>query len=322
MDLPNLYTLIYAEIAAAKHVMLVAHQKPDGDTSGSTLAMAHYMDSIHKPYTAFCVDEIAAHLRFLPKAGEVSQDPAHWLNPKFDLVIVFDASDLKYAGVADYIDALTHDFTIINIDHHATNKMYGKINLVRVDASSTCEVVHDLLESARALDKNIATCLMTGLITDTGSFSNLATTSSAIQAASKLLLRGIDYQQIQSSTMNAKSVDSLKLWGRAFERLKIDPKTKIATTAITYADLQELGVGAEATEGVSNFLNGLAGVRAVIVLSEREPGLIKGSCRTTDPYTDVSKFAMLLGGGGHKKAAGFSLKGQLVETSTGWNIKT
>lgn len=300
--------------------MLVAHQKPDGDTSGSTLAMAHYLSAINKPYTAFCIDEIAPRLRYLPKAGEVTQDPAHWTDPKFDLVIVFDASDLKYAGIEAYVGALAHEFTIINVDHHATNKLYGAINLVRTDASSTCEVVHDLLDSVRALDKNMATCLMTGLITDTGSFSNLATTSSAIQAASKLLLKGVDYKQIQSSTMNSKSVTSLRLWGRTFERLKIDPVTKIATTAIKLSDLEELGLGADAVEGISNFLNGLQGVRAVIVLSEREPGQINGSCRTTDPYTDVSKLAMLLGGGGHKKAAGFSLPGTLTETPQGWVI--
>lgn len=282
--------------------------------------MAHYLDSIHKPYTAFCIDEIAPQFRYLPKSGEVSQDPVHWTQAKFDLLIVFDASDLKYAGIADYISALTHTFTIINIDHHATNLLYGKINLVRTDASSTCEVVHDLLDSVRALDKNMATCLMTGLITDTGSFSNLATTSSAIQAASKLLLKGIDYQQIQTSAMSSKSVGSLKLWGRAFDRLKIDPETKIATTAITHQDMQELEVEADAAEGVSNFLNGLKGVRAVIVLSERTPGVIKGSCRTTDPCVDVSKLAMLLGGGGHKKAAGFSFPGKLQETATGWKI--
>jgi phosphoesterase RecJ-like protein len=120
--------------------------------------------------------------------------------------------------------------------------------------------------------------------------------------------------------MSSKSVGSLKLWGRAFDRLKIDPETKIATTAITHQDMQELEVEADAAEGVSNFLNGLKGVRAVIVLSERTPGVIKGSCRTTDPCVDVSKLAMLLGGGGHKKAAGFSFPGKLEETATGWKI--
>lgn len=320
MNLPEIYTSIFAEIARAQHVMLVAHQKPDGDTTGSSLAMAHYLDSLNKPYTAFCIDEIAPQFRYLPKAKEVTNNPIHWTQAKFDLVIVFDASDLKYAGVATYVAALTHAFTLINIDHHATNKLYGKINLVRTTASSTCEVVHDLLDSVRALDKNMATCLMTGLITDTGSFTNLATTSSAIQAASKLLLKGVDYQQVQSSAVSSRSVGSLKLWGRAFDRLKIDPNTKIATTAITHQDMVELAVEGDAAEGVSNFLNGLKGVRAVVVLSERELGVIKGSCRTTDPCVDVSKLAMLLGGGGHKKAAGFSFPGRLEETANGWKI--
>lgn len=321
MNFDTTYKSIFQAIDRAQHVMLVAHQKPDGDSSGSCLAMAHYLDKQGKSYTAFCIDELGSHLRFLPKAHELTNNPMHWTDPKFDLLIVFDASDLKYAGIADYVDALTHNYTLINIDHHATNKEYGQINLVRTDTSSTCEVVHDLLDSVRGLDKNIATCLMTGLVTDTGGFNNLATTSSAIQAASKLLLKGVDYKEIQRNTVSSKSVDNLKLWGRAFERLQVHPVTKIATTVITYQDMQDFDVSSEAVEGISNFLNGLQDVRVVIVLSEREPGMIKGSCRTTDPYTDVSKLAMLLGGGGHKKAAGFSLPGHFVETPQGWRIE-
>lgn len=320
MNLSDIHTSIFNTLHQARHVLLVAHQKPDGDTSGSALAMAHYLDSSHVPYTPFCVDEIAPHLRYLPKAHEITNDPERWRASQANVVVVFDASDLAYAGISEYVSQLTHPFTLINIDHHATNRLFGHINLVRTDASSTCEVVHDLLDSNRALDKNIATCLLTGLVTDTGSFSNLATTSRAIQAASQLLLTGVDYRQIQESTMRSKSIGSLKLWGRAFERLRIDPESQIAITAITLQDLQEFGLGAESVEGLSNFLNGVHGVRALLVLSERAGGIIKGSLRTMDACTDVSKLAMLMGGGGHKKAAGFTLPGKLEMTDRGWQI--
>ncbi|MFH0818472.1 MAG: DHH family phosphoesterase [Patescibacteria group bacterium] len=314
---------ILAEIQKAKHIMLVAHPKPDGDAAGSCLAMAHYLEDLHKSFTCFCLGDLSPSLLFLPKNQYIKNQAHHFTENKFDLLIVLDSGDLRYAGISDYLDGMTQDFKIINIDHHPTNEMYGHFNLVISDASSTCEIVYNLLNSVKALNKNISTCLLTGIITDTGGFSNLATSATAIDTASRLLLHGANFNKIHNQTLNNRSLNSLKLWGRALERLFKDPETGFITTAITRQDLDECDADLDACEGVSNFLNTLEESRnqTVMVLSEREAGQIKVSLRTTSPLIDVSKFAKLNGGGGHKKAAGYSIKGSLTKTSYGWTIK-
>lgn len=324
-DYKHIYRDIFAAIDRAKHVMLVMHQKPDGDTTGACLAMAHYLDVVGKPHTCFCIDEVSPTLQFLPGKEKITSEARHW-HPdqvEFDLVIVFDAGDLKYSGIDQYVEQLTHDFTIINIDHHATNTQFGDHNLVVSKASSTCEIVHHLLSSVDALNKEIATCLMTGLVTDTGGFTNLATTASAIDAASHLLKKGANLASISKKTLKNRSVNSLKLWGRALERLQ-RTESGVVVTVITKQDMEECNASLEAVEGVANFLNSLddqTDAKAVLVLFEQNEGVVKGSLRTTHPLIDVSKLATLLGGGGHKKAAGFTVPGTLVEINGKWFIQ-
>lgn len=321
-DLERLKRQILAEIKAAEHIMLVGHQKPDGDAIGSCLALAHYISSLNKKCDCFSVDMIHQSLQFLPMVEIFQHDHAVWQEPKFDLLIVLDSGDLRYAGIAHHVARMKHDYKIINIDHHQTNELFGHYNLVVDNASSTCEIVHDLLHLDNAITQNIATCLLTGIVTDTNGFANLATTATAIEKAGKLLLRGANLKHITNATILSQSVNNLKLWGLALERLYQDPSTGIIITAITHQDLLDCDVSIEACEGVANFLSTLEEVsnNIVLVLSERDHGTVKASMRTTSPLLDVAKFAKLMGGGGHKKAAGFSLNGSLIKTTYGWKI--
>lgn len=318
-----IYTDIFAEIARATHVMLCMHRKPDGDTAGSALAVSHYLDSIGKQNTVFCIDPLAKSLHFLPGHERITNNPDVWdpVNATFDLVIVFDSGDLKYNGTEKYIAQNRERIRLVNIDHHVTNTHFGDVNLV-IPASSTCEIVHGLLESVSGLTRTIGTCLMTGLVTDTGGFTNLGTTASSITTASHLLTRGVNLRSITKQTLQNRSVATLRLWGRALERLTTH-ESGIITTVITLNDIQECGASNGATEGVANFLNTLdhtGDAKAVMVLSEPEYGLVKGSLRSTHPLIDVSKLAILLGGGGHKKAAGFSVRGHLEYKNDHWQI--
>lgn len=321
-ELEQLRQQIIAEIKAAEHIMLVGHQKPDGDAVGSCLALAHYLCYLNKKFTCFAADTIHPSLQFLPMVEVFTNDHQVWHQPKFDLLIVLDSGDLRYAGISHHVASYTHDYKIINIDHHATNEMFGHYNLVMDKVSSTCEIVHDLLHADHAITMDIATCLLTGIVTDTNGFSNLATTATSIEKAGKLILHGANLKYITRSTILNQSVNNLKLWGRALERLYQDPKTGLVITAITHDDLLECEVGIEACEGVANFLSTLEEVNnnIVLVLSERDKETVKVSLRTTSPLLDVAKFAKIMGGGGHKKAAGFSLKGSLIKTSYGWKI--
>ncbi len=317
---------IFNAIEQSEHVMLVLHQKPDGDTAGSSLGMSHYLDSIGKPHTVFCIDPLPESLQFLPGHEKVSSDAYHWSPDvaQFDLVMVFDGGDLGYVGVQNYITTLraaTHSFKIINIDHHATNTNYGDINLVVRNGSSTCEIVSGLLQWRGALNKKSSECLLTGLITDTGHFMNLATTGSSVDAASDLLKRGVNLPDLSKRTMNNRSLATLRMWGKALERLQQTPYG-LVYTVLTQDDLA--AAEADGSEGMSNFLNSLdqeTEARVILVLTQKDPHTIKGSFRTTRPEIDVSKLAQAFGGGGHKKAAGFAISGTLVETPNGWIIQ-
>jgi phosphoesterase RecJ-like protein len=325
-QLTTIYKDIFAEIEKASHVMMAMHRKPDGDTAGACLAFAHYLDLIKKPHTCFCIDDLSPTLNFLPGKHKMTSDEKHWepSQAKFDLIIVFDSGDLGYNGIAPYVDRLTHDYKIINIDHHATNTRYGDINLVMPEASSTCEMVHDLIDYTGKLNKEMSTCLMTGLVTDTGGFTNLATTASSIDVGGKLLKKGVNLPHITQNTMKNRSFDSLKLWGRALERLQRS-KHGIVTTVITQQDLTECHAEKSDVEGVANFLNSLdaqTDARAVVVLFEQGDGTIKGSMRTKHPLMNVARLATLLGGGGHTKAAGFTVAGTLEQHGDRWKIVT
>lgn len=313
---------IILAIKQARHVVLVSHQKPDGDAAGSVLAMAHYLDAIDKNWTIFSLHELSPNLRFLPNSQSWQSDHGLWQSDHFDLIIVLDTGDLKYAGIHDYIQNLSHEFKIINIDHHPTNTNFGHYNLVLPEASSTCEIVHAILEETKFIDKKIATCLLTGIITDTSGFFNMATTSKAVQISSQLLLLGASIKEINQNTLQHRPINTLRLWGKAMERLYQHPQTGIIMTVITQKDLIMANAENSAIDGVANFLSSLSEAKnnAIAVLSEIENNNIKVSLRTTSPLLDVSKFAKLMGGGGHKKAAGYIINGSLIQTKYGWKI--
>lgn len=313
---------IHEELKDSRHTLLLSHQNPDGDAAGSSLALAHFLCVNKLAFTLFNVDRPGPHFGFMPGSHAFTNDPAVWKKAEFDLLVVLDSSDLKHTGAEEEIKAQRHSFKTINIDHHFTNDNYGDINLVLPDASSASEIVFHLLDHKRAITKEIATCLLTGIMTDTGGFQNSATTPGAIEVSSRLMNKGANIKQVAKYALDQKPVNTLKLWGRALERLKINEKNKIISTVITKKDLEECNATEEAMEGVANFLNELDQAKdgVVMVLSEREKGKVKGSLRTTNGLIDVSKLAKILGGGGHKKASGFTVDGQLREGPDGWEI--
>lgn len=317
------HAAIIDTLQRARHVIIASHRRPDGDAIGSSLALAHYLENQGIPHTIFNVDTAGETFTFLPKAHEVGPHHSAWERSDLDVVVVFDCGDPAHAGITDKLAMVRSRTTIINIDHHITNQHYGHYNIVSAEASSTCELVYELLASANAITTAIGSCLLTGLITDTGSFSNLATTSSSIRAAATLLAQGASLHQISKTVFQHRSINTLKLWGRALERLHEDPTTGMIVTVITLNDVTELGVNDEAISGISNFLNNLqqTSEKAVLLYSQTTPGLVKGSLRTTSPLIDVTQFAKLHGGGGHTKAAGFTLTNStLTYNSHGYTI--
>lgn len=321
MDITYLHRNALDVLSRAKRVLVVSHPKPDGDTLGAGAAMYNFCLRRGIPVTGYCQDQVPPQYGYMPGTEYYTNDPSVFANPEHDVLAVFDAGDLRFAGIADLVAKMSPRPTIINFDHHATNERYGNINILDVTASSTAEVVYDFLQTAGAeIDREISTCLLTGILTDTGNFSNPATTWTSLGAASDLVKRGGKIQEVANKLIRNKSLPSLRLWGTVLGRLKHDEKLGVSSTAIFEHEVAAEGIEEEHVEGISNFLNQFLDTKAVLVLKEVPGNKVKGSFRSADD-TDVSMPAKMLGGGGHKKAAGFTVPGRIKETATAWRVE-
>jgi phosphoesterase RecJ-like protein len=310
----HLFGRLYETVRSAERLLLVAHKKPDGDTLGSSSSFLNWCLREGKDVSVFCLDEPAAQFRYIDNIHRYSNDPAVF-DRAYDLVIVFDSGDLRYCGVDIHMPRIPAGYTMVNIDHHVTNTRYADLNIVLTDASSTAEVVHRFYEhNGVHIDDKMATSLLTGLCTDTSNFSNAATNPKAVAAAADLVGRGARFQDILKYIWNNQSIDALKLWGLMLSRLTYNPTYDVATTYLLQSDAP--GTGSDVADGLSNFLNAVTGTAdAVLVLKELPGNQVKGSFRSMN--RDISKIAKLMGGGGHKKAAGFTVQGRIKETTGG-----
>jgi bifunctional oligoribonuclease and PAP phosphatase NrnA len=302
---------IKQEIAKAQDILLISHQKPDGDTLGSNLALLSYLKKHNKNITSFCVHSLPTTFEFLPNAHLMTDDHKVFTK-KYHLVITLDSANLEYAGVDKLMTALPLGYQLINIDHHVTNPNFGDINLVIPEASSTAEVMYRLFNDWNIdWSSDIATNISCGMITDTNGFTNPATGYNCLYAASEMMDQGAKPHNIIKSALANNNVANLRIWGRALERLRKSNNYGITYTWISQADFEECNVSEGSTEGLINFLQIMKDAEIIMVLTEMPNNTIKGSLRTIS-NTDLTKLAGLFGGGGHKKAAGFSLPGRLV----------
>ncbi len=299
---------IHNHIKSVTNLALVSHPNPDGDTLGAAMAFAEYLQTLGKTVKIFCLTPVPDKFGFLGNIHLISNDPKIFL--ELDAITVLDCGDLRFAGVAEMLKDNTA--TIINIDHHATNQKYGHLNMVMPDAASTTEVVYDFFKINNVhITPGMATALLTGLITDTDNFSNSATSYTSLTAASELLRLGANWTTIHHSLVQNKSIALLKLWGLILSRLNKKQNSEMAYTYLTIKDMVQYGMNDDDVEGISNFLNKLDGAKISLFIKETADGRIKGSFRTTHDDVDVSVLALKLGGGGHKKAAGFTTDGTI-----------
>lgn len=311
-----IYEQIRQKLLSASRVVLVAHKHPDGDALGAATGLLYWLDKSGRFAIPFCATPVPEEYDFLYGIGRFSSDPAVFAGA--DLICVLDAGDLGHAGIGEYLGD-DDRARIINIDHHVVNKEFGIINLVESRASSTSEIVYRLVKSfGMRFSPEPATSLLTGIITDTSFFINASTSTEAMAAAGEMLQAGAEYNKIYRRLFKNKSLFAVGLWGKAFERLSYNTEYGIATTAIKLSDY-EGGEGEEAMEGITNYLCATLKVPIIMALREVAGGKVRGSLRTTTDV-DVSALAKAFGGGGHKKAAGFTVEGQLEETEDGWQI--
>lgn len=236
----------------------------------------------------------------------------------YDLIVVLDSPDLDRLGlIYDENPELFYDVPVVNIDHHPSNEYYGKVNWVDVTAASTAEILVSLIEAlgspikgsnpTNLMDPDIATALLTGLTTDTGSFQNANTTPKSLTVAAQLVASGARQQEIIKSIFKTKPLSTLKLWGQALSNLKEVPEARFVYATLTKGEFVSAGAQEQESSGViDELMKTASGVDFVMIVVERNDG-VHGSLRAIEKGVDVSTIARIFGGGGHDMAAAFHL---------------
>jgi phosphoesterase RecJ-like protein len=257
------------------------------------------------------------NITITPKNGSLSEKNVNFSNKEanFDLIIALDAADKEQLGrIFSENTEVFAEVPLINIDHHISNTDFGTINYIDSSACSTTEVLYSLLPefekhaSKKLLDENIATLLLTGIITDTGSFQNPNVTPKSFEVAADLIEAGARQQEIIRRLFKTKNLSTLKLWGRVLSKIKNDPIHRFVWSTVSKEDLEESGATSHELVGIlDDLLSNAPGAEVVLLLKEREDGIVAGSLRTTSNAIDATEIAKSFGGGGHKQAAGFKI---------------
>ena len=299
-------------LSNSKVVGIGGHIRPDGDCVGSCMAMYNYIVTYYPEIEVHVyLDPIPNIFKFFKNADKIEDIHSVSEDKHFDLFIALDCSDGGRLGdVFPFFEKAAHT---VCIDHHVTNGGFAEFSYIIPDDSSTCELVFNQFGKDK-ITKDIAECLYTGIIHDTGVFQYSCTTESTMDAAGFLMTKGIDYSKICTDTYYAKTMVQNKMLGTALLGCKTFLDGKVIAAVITAEDMAEYGAQSKHLEGIVQQLRDTTGVEVAIFLYELEDGDFKGSTRASGDV-DLTVITGVYGGGGHKKAAGFS-----VSTNEPWTI--
>lgn len=296
------------------------HEKPDADTIGSSLALARGLwqkgiksrlysrDRWPKPFQYLIADEV--------------------LEPVFtaelpDTVVVIDCGDLRRTGYpAEVSEFAERTGRLIHIDHHSESDLYRLANYRYFDpeAAATGEIIHRLLLCLEVeMRPEIAKPLFASLYYDTGGFRHANTDSQTLELAASLLSAGANLKELVRHSELDRSLAQLRLWGRALENSWLNEKYKLLISVLTLTDFDELEADPSEAAGLINLMNQANEASVALLIYETTDGL-RGSLRTESQKIDLGELANWLGGGGLRRAAGFSLPARLVKESENWHI--
>ncbi|MGN6276793.1 MAG: DHH family phosphoesterase [Solirubrobacterales bacterium] len=298
---------VATELRTRDRFLLTAHEGPDGDALGSLLGMHKILTQLGKDSVMFMAAKefpLPIEYRFLPLEEVFHEPPADMADRT---VIFLDCGNIDRMPV-EWLTSGGND--VINIDHHHDNTCFGDINLVEVGASCTAEIVYDLalLLGAR-ITPEIASALYVGLITDTGKFMYENTNAHTHRVAADLIDAGVDVDDTYRRLYEHVPLEKLRLVSRALDGIARYCDDRLVVSYITTADYEATGAGEEMTEGLIDHLRSIEGAKVAAVirdLGNRGRAARKVSLRSSAGDVDVSAIARLNGGGGHKRAAGFS----------------
>ena len=292
---------ILEEINKAESIVILTHENPDGDAIGTGLALYHSLKQMGKN-PDIIIPAYPRNFGFLPGTSEIKKESNI---EKYDLAIAVDCATIKMLnGFASYFE----DAKVkISIDHHSTNTMFGDFNYVNPNAPACSQVLMVVLDYFNIdITKEIGTCALTGIITDTGGFGYSGVTSETFEIVADLLDKGIDISKIYKRVMQTRTMANFELTKIAANRLEFFENGKIAYTYITKQELESVNAEQGDYDGIVSLGRNIEGVEVSIFIRETENGC-KISVRSNE-YVNVSDVCLLLGGGGHVHAAGASMQ--------------
>lgn len=288
---------IIEEIGKAKDIVILTHEVPDGDAIGSSLALYTGLKQLGKDVTVI-IPEYSKTFEFLPNSNEIKKEGK---NDSYDLAIALDCGDIKRLnGFVKYFEDAN---TKISIDHHSSNTMFADYNFVNPTAPACCQILIVVLEALGVIiNKEIGTCLLTGIITDTGGFKYKGVTSETFEFVAELLNRGVNVSDVYKRVLQTVSKTRFELTRIAINRLEFLENGKLTFTYITKEDEEKVGAGSNDHDGIVEMGRDIEGVEVSIFLKETDNGY-KISLRSNE-YVNVSDICLMFGGGGHVRAAG------------------
>lgn len=302
-------------------ILIIIHQNPDGDTIASSLALAMGLNSIGKKAVVVGKDPVPKPFLFLPGIQTISRD---YLQGDWDAMLVLDCGDLNRTGFPERIaDFANRKKRLINIDHHPKNDLHKIANVTLFDekVAAVGEIIIEIIDKLKIeLSKEIATCLLTAIYTDTGGFKHPNTSSQTLKLAARLMSAGAKLKNITKYISNTKSVSSLKLWGLVLSRIKFHNQSGFVTSVITQRDLINIAATDDQLSGAVNIIGNVPQAKGSLLLAELCGGEIKVSMRTENGAINILKLARFFDGGGHKKASGFTILGKIFNKLGKWSI--
>ena len=299
---------ILVELKNAKTIVILTHESPDGDAISSSLSVMHALAQFGKNADVV-IPEHAKDFDFLPGADQILNNGKE---EQYDLAISVDCTDLKrLAGGKEYFETAKKT---VEIDHHSVNAMFADYNYVDPVSPSCCQVLIAMFEYYGVeITKEIANCILTGMITDTGGFQWGGVTPETFEFAAELIRKGAKIKEICRKALRNKTKAHCKLERLVYDRLEFYEDDKIAISYITIEDNQNTGAKLGDEEGLTEMLRDIEGVEVAVLLKEKEgKNGYKASLRSHETI-NVSEICLLLGGGGHPGAAGCFIPGTLEQ---------
>lgn len=333
MDMEIQLQSAFRKIATAKEILVVSHISPDHDALASLGAMLELFSNLGIKAQAYADDKAGGVYNFIPHENLVTSVKPNDLS-HFSVVLVLDCGSLARTGLGNEIKEILEKRKIadsgqpfiIEFDHHEPHDHYADIEIRQPHKASTTEIIYDFFQANKLeINKIVADCILIGLMADTGHFLHPNASFQVLAVSSQMLLKGASLSKVSSQLRSTGNLVTLKIWGLALERLRFDADTGFASTALFASDLESfvLADGQDSSSDVFgdivSFISYLGGVRVALLLRE-EGELVKGSLRANGEEFDVAAIARQFGGGGHKRAAGFSIPGKLQDTGTGWRV--